>query len=131
MAQQPSRTVSAVDAELASLCGEASSPYAGRGRLIHRLPSNLAPEQLERCRAFLKSPLAKQELPDLEFNGLKSELVFALLRQREGPTEFAELLVRMSRAPETDATLFLTSPTGVWFEGMFILAQRRKLLIDT
>ena len=52
MAQQPSRTVSAVDEELASLCGEASSPYAERVRVIYHLPSNLAPEQLERCRAF-------------------------------------------------------------------------------
>ena len=103
-AQQPVRTETTVDAELASICGENSSPYAERVMLIHRLPSNLAPEQLERCRAFLGSPLAGQPLPDLEFNGLKNELVFALLRQREGLTELAELLVRMSRAPETDAT---------------------------
>ena len=59
---------------------------------------------MERCRAFLESPLAGQPLSDLEFNGLKNELVFALLRQREGLTELAELLVRMSRAEETDAT---------------------------
>ena len=104
MAQQPLRTLSAVDAELVCICGEAYTPYAERVKLIHSLPSNLAPEQLERCCAFLESPLAGQPLPDLEFNGLKNELVFALLRQREGLTELAELLVRMSRAPETDAT---------------------------
>ena len=98
MAQQLPRTSSSVFKELSSICGEASSPYAERVRLIHRLPSNLAPEQLERCRAFLESTLAGQPLPDLEFNGLKNELVFALLRQREGLTELAELLVRMSRA---------------------------------
>ena len=103
-AQQPPCTMSSIDTELAGICGEESSPYAERVRLIHRLPSNLAPEQLEHCRAFLESPLAGQPLPDLEFNGLKNELVFALLRQREGLTELAELLVRMSRAPETDAT---------------------------
>ncbi len=103
-AQQLPRTLYSVDTELASICGENSSPYAERVRLIHRLPSNLAPEQLERCRAFLEAPLARQPLPDLEFNGLKNELVFALLRQREGLMELAELLVRMSRAPETDAT---------------------------
>ena len=40
----------------------------------------------------------------MEFNGLKNELVFAQLRQREGLTELAELLVRMSHVPETDAT---------------------------
>ena len=103
-AQQPPRTQSTVESELASICGETFSPYAERVRLIHRLPSNLTPEQLERCRAFLESPLAGQPLPDLESNGLKNEQVFALLRQREGLTELAELLVQMSRAPETDAT---------------------------
>ncbi len=104
LAQQPVRIQTTVDSELSSICGENSSPYAERVRLIHRLPSNLAPEQLERCRAFLESTLAGQPLPDLEFNGLKNELVLALLRQREGLTELAGLLVRMSRAPETDAT---------------------------
>ncbi len=104
MAQPLPRTSSSVDSEIAGICGEASSPYAERVSLIHALPSNLAPEQLERCRVFLASPLAGQSLTDLEFNGLKNELVFALLRQREGLTELAELLVRMSRAPETDAT---------------------------
>ena len=104
MAQQPLRTLSTIDTELACICGETTSPYAERVRLIHALPSNLAPEQLERCRAFLESPLAGQPLPDLEFNGLKNELVFALLRQRDGLTELAELLVRMSHAQETDAT---------------------------
>ena len=104
LTQQPVRIQTTVDSELACICGEASSPYAERVRLIHRLPSNLAPEQLERCRAFLESTLAGQPLPDLEFNGLKNELVFALLRQREGLTELAGLLVRMSRAPDTDAT---------------------------
>ncbi len=104
MSQQLPRSLSSIDTELSCTFGEASSPYAERVRLIHRLPSNLASEQLERCRAFLESPLAGQPLPDLEFNGLKNELVFALLRQREGLTELAELLVRMSRAPDTDAT---------------------------
>ena len=104
MAQQAPRTLTFVDAEISTICGEISSPYAERVRLIHRLPSNLTPEQLERCRAFLESPLAGQPLSDLEFNGLKNELVFALLRQREGLTELAELLVRMSRSEETDAT---------------------------
>lgn len=79
MAHPLIRTLTAVNAEVACISGEASSPYAERVRLIHRLPSNLAPEQLERCRAFLESPLAGQPLPDLEFNGLKNELVFALI----------------------------------------------------
>ena len=81
----PSSTTGA-ELALSTIFGEAApvSPYAERLRLIHRLPSDLAPEQLERCRAFLESPLAGQPLPDLEFNALKNELVFALLRQRDG-----------------------------------------------
>ena len=100
----PSSTTGA-ELALSTIFGEAApvSPYAERLRLIHRLPSDLSPEQLERCRAFLESSLAGQPLPDLEFNALKNELVFALLRQREDLAELAELLVRMSRAPETDA----------------------------
>ena len=89
--QQPMRIQFTVDVELASICSDASSPYAERVRLIHHLPSNLASEQLE-------------ALSDLKFNGLKNELVSVLLRQYEGLTELAELLVRMSRAPDTDAT---------------------------
>ena len=72
-AQMP-RTLSSIDAELSAICsGDASSPYTERVRLIHRLPSNLAPEQLERCPAFLESTLAGQPLTDLEFNGLKND----------------------------------------------------------
>ena len=50
---------------LSTIFGEASpaSPYAERLRLIHRLPSDLSPEQLARCRAFLESSLAGQPLP--------------------------------------------------------------------
>ena len=46
MAQQTPRTLTFVDAEISTICGEISSPYAERVRLIHRLPSNLTPEQL-------------------------------------------------------------------------------------
>ena len=66
-AQQPPRTMSIVDAELSKICGKASSPYAERVRLIHTLPSNLAQEQLERCRIFLEAPLEGQTLPDLDY----------------------------------------------------------------
>ena len=95
-----------VDEALTAVCGESEerASYSECLQLIHRLPSNLAQEQLERCREFLESPLAGQTLPDLEFNGLKNDMVLALLRQKEGLAELAELQARMSRAPETDAT---------------------------
>ncbi len=104
---QPQTTVPrapAMDSAIARICGETPSPYAERVGLIHRLPSSLTPEQLSRCRAFLDMPLDGQPLPDLEFNGLKNELVFALLRQREGLEELAVLLVRTSRDASADAT---------------------------
>ena len=82
----PPLSTTLAELALSTIFGEASpaSPYAERLRLIHRLPSDLSPEQLARCRAFLESSLAGQPLPDLEFNALKNELVFALLRQRDG-----------------------------------------------
>ena len=104
-AQQRSlRTILSVDAEIACICGEKEASYPERIRLIHHLPSNLTREQLECCWAFLESPFFGQQLSDLEFNGLKNELVFALLRQREGLPELVQLLVRMACASETDGT---------------------------
>lgn len=102
-AQSP-RILSSVNAEIACICGEIPASYAERVRLIHRLPANLTPEQLERCRVFLASPITGQTLADLEFNGLKNELVFALLRQRGSLIELADLLVRLSNSPTTDTT---------------------------
>ena len=96
------RIVQTVDTEIIAITCKDGISYAERIRLIHSLPSNLAPEQLERCRAFLESPLAGQPLPDLEFNGLKNELVFALLRQRDGLTELAELLRQCVLQRSTD-----------------------------
>ena len=52
MAQQVPRTLSFVDAEIFAICGDDPSPYIERIRLLHRISSNLALEQLECCRAF-------------------------------------------------------------------------------
>ena len=51
MAQQAPRTLSFVDAEISAICGDDPSPYIERIRLLHRISSNLALEQLECCRA--------------------------------------------------------------------------------
>jgi len=95
-----------LDDALAVVLGESAehASYSERLQLIHRLPADLAPEHLQRCREFLESPLEGQPLPDLEFNGLKNDMALALLRQKAGQAELAELLARMSRAAETDAT---------------------------
>ena len=52
MAQQVPRTLSFVNAEISAICGDDPSPYIERIRLLHRISSNLALEQLECCRAF-------------------------------------------------------------------------------
>ncbi len=102
-AESSPRSSPSVDSEIDCICG-ASSSYGERVELVHHLPSNLSQEQLVRCREFLEHPLSGQSLPDLEFNGLKNEVVFALMRQREGLVELSEVLVRMSLSPETDET---------------------------
>ena len=102
-AESSPRSLVSVDSEIDCICGGSSS-YSERLALVHRLPGNLSAEQLARCREFLEHPLSGQSLPDLEFNGLKNELVFALMRQREGLVELSEALVRMVLSPETDET---------------------------
>ena len=93
-----------IDEALAAVFGEAGreASYSERLQLIHSLPSDLDGGRLERCRRFLESPAELQALPCLEFNGLKNDMVLALLRQKEGLPELAGLLVRMSRDPWTD-----------------------------
>lgn len=93
-----------IDEALAAVFGEAGreASYSERLQLIHSLPSDLDGGRLERCRRFLESPTELQALPCLEFNGLKNDMVLALLRQKEGLPELAGLLVRMSRDPWTD-----------------------------
>ena len=79
-----------IDEALAAVFGEAGreASYSERLQLIHS--------------RFLESPAELQALPCLEFNGLKNDMVLALLRQKEGLPELAGLLVRMSRDPWTD-----------------------------
>ena len=67
----------------------AETRYVPRVRAVHELPANLSAEQVTACYDFLNRKLASQPLPDLEFNGLKNELVFVLMRQRRRPEELA------------------------------------------
>jgi hypothetical protein len=82
----------------------AETRYVPRVRAIHELPANLTAEQANACYEFLNRKLASQPLPDLEFNGLKNELVFALMRQRRRPEELAARLVAMYRDQSHDET---------------------------
>ena len=82
----------------------AETRYVPRVRAVLALPTNLTPEQVDACYDFLAQKLENQHLPDLEFNGLKNELVFALTRQRRKPGELASRLVAMYRDRSLDST---------------------------
>ena len=78
--------------------------YVPRVRAIHQLSDNLPADQVQACYGFLYKKLDSQSLPNLQFNGLKNELVLALMRQRRKPAELAEHLVKMYRDKSFDTT---------------------------
>jgi hypothetical protein len=49
--------------------------YYARVREIHNLKKNLSPEQIDALYKFLYEKLEKQELPDLQFNGLMKQTI--------------------------------------------------------
>ena len=55
--------------------------YLPRVQAIHALGKNLPQDQIDAFYEFLYQKLEAQELPDLEFNGLKNELTWALIWQ--------------------------------------------------
>ena len=72
------------------ILGQAEKQYYGpRVRTIHKLPDNLPADQVKACYAFRSRRLKSRELPDLEFNGLKNELVFVLMQQKRRPAALA------------------------------------------
>ena len=78
--------------------------YVPRVKAIHALPTNMPQDQIDACYDFLYQKLEKQSLPDLQFNGLKNELVFALMKQRRKPAELAGHLVKMYKDKSYDTT---------------------------
>ena len=78
--------------------------YFIRVRAIHALGTNLRQEQIEAFYKFLYEKLEKQELPDLQFNGLKNELVVRLMAQDNKPSELASHLVAMYKDKSFDPT---------------------------
>lgn len=78
--------------------------YLPRIQAIHALPDNLPPDQIQACYDFLYTKLENQKLTDLEFNGLKNELVFAIINQRRKPVELAEHLVKIYKDKSFDVT---------------------------
>ena len=85
-----------IDGLLATM-EDSSAGYRARIAAIHSLPPDMSEGQIGRCHTFLRSRLERQPLADLEFNALKNELVFVLMRQNHGTEGLAGLLLEMYR----------------------------------
>ena len=78
--------------------------YLPRVQAVHALGKNLPQDQIDAFYDFLFQKLEDQELPDLEFNGLKNELTWALIWQERVPKELAKHLDTMFRDKSYDVT---------------------------
>ena len=97
--------ISSLPDEIKLIVGDSETQYyVPRVRAIHQLSDNLPADQVQACYGFLYKKLDSQSLPNLQFNGLKNELVLALMRQRRKPAELAEHLVKMYRDKSFDTT---------------------------
>ncbi len=96
----------------------AEKRYVPRVRAVHGLAAELTVEQVTACYDFLTQKLESQPLSDLEFNGLKNELVFALMRQRRKPEELASRLVSMFQDQSLDSTWrdYCVQFFGKWYD---------------
>lgn len=93
--------------------------YNPRVKAIHALPNDLSDDQIEVCYEFLYKKIETQKLPNLEFNGLKNELVFALMRQKKKPSELSSHLVKIYRDKSFDTTWrdYCVQFFGKWYPG--------------
>ena len=104
-AGKPQVVISSLPDEIKLIIGDSKNQhYIPRVRAIHALPSNLPPDQIQACYEFLYKKLDSQPLPNLQFNGLKNELVLALMRQKRKPVELSAHLVKMYRDKSFDTT---------------------------
>ncbi|MBN2643299.1 MAG: hypothetical protein JXR78_16730 [Victivallales bacterium] len=104
--------------------------YYIRGRAIHQLPKNLPQDQIDAFYKFLYDRLEKQELKDLEFNGLKNELVLALMAQDAKPEALAGHLVNMYNDKTFDPTWrdYCVQFFGKWYEKAPHNESRKQML---
>ena len=87
---------------LLAVMEDPSAGYRARIAAIHSLPPDMSDGQIGRCQTFLRSRLEGQPLPCLEFNALKNELVFVLMRQERGTEGLAGLLLEIYRDNAVD-----------------------------
>lgn len=97
-------TIDSLPDNIKLIVGEKEEFYAPRVRAIHALSANLPQDQIDACYEFLCRKIETQRLPDLQFNGLKNELVFALIRQNKKPEKLASCLVKIYQDKAFDIT---------------------------
>lgn len=92
--------------------------YYVRVREVHNLKKNLPLEQIDALYKFLYEKLDKQELPDLQFNGLKNEIVVELMKQTIKPEALSGHLVAMYYDKSFDQTWrdYCVQFFGKWYE---------------
>ena len=92
--------------------------YFVRVREVHNLKKNLSPDQIDALYKFLYEKLEKQELPDLQFNGLKNEIVIELMKQTIKPEALSGHLVTMYYDKSFDPTWrdYCVQFFGKWYE---------------
>ncbi|MFA7231784.1 MAG: hypothetical protein WC071_10990 [Victivallaceae bacterium] len=97
--------------------GETRNYYV-RFREIHKLRKHLSQEQVDALYKFLYEKLDKQELPDLQFNGLKNEIVLELMKQTVKPEALSGHLVAMYYDKSFDPTWrdYCVQFFGKWYE---------------
>ena len=104
--------------------------YFVRVREIHNLKKNLSPEQVDALYRFLYEKLEKQELPDLQFNGLKNEIVVALMKQTIKPEALSGHLVAMYYDKSFDPTWrdYCVQFFGKWYEQAPVNNDRQAMV---
>ena len=96
--------ITSIPENIQLIIGRREQSYFPRLYAIHNLGDDLPSDQITACIGFLYLKLETQELADLEFNGLKNELVLKLMRQKTPSPKLAEALVTMFRDQSYDET---------------------------
>lgn len=115
---QEALVISSLPDNIKLIIGQAKDTfYVPRVKAIHALPTNMPQDQIDACYDFLYQKLEKQSLPDLQFNGLKNELVFALMKQRKKPPNSPVIWSRCTRinptTPHGVITVSSSSGSGI------------------
>ncbi len=111
--------VSSLPENVKLIIGEGKSTlYVPRVKAVHELGDDLPADQLKAFNNFLYKKIETQELPELEFNGIKNELVFALMKQKTKPADLAGHLVAMYKDKSYDLVWrdYCVQFFGKWYD---------------